>query len=67
MTLTNEEFHSFDPGLRIALKGEEFRWRMLDRLLLHSDSFYKELGVRKRVPSAKIPRFGRKVRRLNPW
>ena len=45
--LTNEEFMSFDPGLRIALKGEEFRWRILDRLLAHSDSFYKELGVRK--------------------
>ena len=44
---TNEEFKSFDTGLRIVLKGDEFRWRILDRLLAHSDSFYKELGVRK--------------------
>ena len=28
--LTNEEFKSFDPGLRIALKGSELRWRILD-------------------------------------
>ena len=65
--LTNEEFKSFDPGLRIDLKGEEFRWRILDRLLAHSDSFYKELGVRKRETPARVSRFGRKVRRLNPW
>ena len=65
--LTNEEFKSFDPGLRIALKGSELRWRILDRLLVHSDSFYRELGVRKREAPARVPRFGRKVRRLNPY
>ena len=65
--LTNEEFKSFDQGLRIALKGSELRWRILDRLLVHSDSFYRELGVRKREAPARVPRFGRKVRRLNPY
>ena len=64
---TNEEFKSFDTGLRIVLKGDEFRWRILDRLLAHSDSFYKELGVRKRETPARVSRFGRKVRKLNPW
>ena len=65
--LTNEDFHGFDPGLRIDLKGENFVWRILDRLLGHSDSFYKELGVRKREAPARLPKFGRKRRRLNPW
>ena len=65
--LTNEDFHGFDPGLRIDLKGENFVWRILDRLLVHSDSYYKELGVRKREAPARLPKFGRKRRRLNPW
>eukprot|EP00439_Symbiodinium_sp_Y106_P030423 s1536_g3.t1 len=52
--LTNEDFHGFDPGLRIDLKGGNFVWRILDRLLVHSDSFYKELGVRKREAPARL-------------
>ena len=65
--LTNEEFHFFDPGLRILLKGEEFSWRALDRPLVPSDSFYKELGVQKCQTPAKVSKFTRKVRKLNPW
>ena len=40
--LTNEEFKESDPGLRIVLKRESFKWRILDRLLAHADSFYSE-------------------------
>ena len=36
--LTNEEFANFDPALRIPLKREDFTWRILDRLLVQSDS-----------------------------
>ena len=44
--LTNEEFKEFDPELRIDLDGKSFKWRILDRLLAHADSFYSELGTR---------------------
>ena len=63
--LTNEEFKEFDPDLRIVLKGESFKWRILDRLLAHADSFYSELGTRKREAPDRVPKFGRKVRKLN--
>ncbi|CAE7909221.1 unnamed protein product, partial [Symbiodinium sp. KB8] len=36
--LTNEEFANFDPALRRPLKREDFTWRILDRLLVQSDS-----------------------------
>ena len=44
--LTNEKFDSFDSEFRIPLKGEELEWKVLDKLLRHSDSFYKEVGYR---------------------
>ena len=61
--LTNEEFKQFDPELRIALDGKSFKWRILDRLLAHADSFYSELGTQ--APD-RVPKFGRKIRKLNP-
>ena len=63
--LTNEEFKGFDSDQRIDLRAEDFQWRILDRLLAHADSFYRELGTRKR--EAPVPKFGRKVRKLDPW
>ena len=33
----------------------------------HADSFYSELGTRKQEAPDRVPRFGRKVRKLNPW
>ena len=65
--LTNEEFKEFDSGQRIDLRGEDFQWRILDRLLAHADSFYQELGARKREAPARVPKFSRKVRKLGPW
>ena len=40
---------------------------MLDRLLARADSFYSELGARKREAPDRVQKFGRKVRKLNPW
>eukprot|EP00439_Symbiodinium_sp_Y106_P048725 s3770_g6.t1 len=57
--LTNEEFKGFDSDQRIDLRAEDFQWRILDRLLAHADSFYRELGTRKR--EAPVPKFGRKA------
>ena len=65
--LTNEEFKEFDSDQRIDLRGEDFQWRILDRLLAHADSFYQELGTRKRETPVRVPKFGRKVRKLDPW
>ena len=65
--LTSEEFKELDPELRIALDGKSFKWRILDRLLAHADSFYSELGTRKREAPDRVQKFGRKVRKLNPW
>ena len=65
--LTSEEFKELDPELRIALDGKSFKWRILDRLLAHADSFYSELGTRKREAPDRVPKFGRKIRKLNPW
>ncbi|CAE7261317.1 unnamed protein product, partial [Symbiodinium pilosum] len=45
--LTNEKFDMFDSSFRIPLKGEELEWKVLDKLLRHSDSFYKEVKTRK--------------------
>ena len=55
--LTNEKFDSFDPEFRIPLKGEDMRWRVLDKLLGCADNFYSELKKRKAAP----------VRKLDPW
>ena len=45
--LTNEKFDSFDPEFRVPLKGEDMRWRVLDKLLNCADNFYSELKKRK--------------------
>ena len=58
--LTNEEFKEFDSDLRIELRGENFKWRILDRLLAHADSFYQEQGTRKQEAPDRVPKFGRK-------
>ena len=65
--LTNEEFKEFDSGQRIDLRGEDFQWRILDRLLAHADNSYQELGTRKREAPARMPKFSSKVRKLDPW
>ena len=40
--LTNENFASFDPNFRIALKGEALVlvWRVLGRLLSHATGYF---------------------------
>ena len=38
--LTNEKFDMFDPEFRVPLKGEDMRWRVLDKLLSCADNFY---------------------------
>lgn len=65
--LTNENFASFDPEFRVKLEGSSLEWRILDRLLEHSASYYHELGVQKRERKAKPTRFSRKVRKLGAW
>ena len=55
------------PDQRIDLRGEDFQWRILDRLLAHADGFYRELGTRKREAPVRVPKFGRKVRKLDAW
>ena len=65
--LTNEKFDSFDSQFRIPLKGEELKWRVLDRLLGHADGYYNELSARKQASGrGPVKRFG-KSRKLNPW
>ena len=65
--LTNENFASFDPEFRVKLEGSSLEWKILDRLLEHSASYYHELGVQKRERKAKPLRFSRKVRKLGAW
>ena len=64
--LTNEKFDMFDSALRIPLKGEELEWKVLDKLLRHSDSFYKEVKTRKASAAVKLPA-SKRARRLQPW
>ena len=51
--LTNESFKDFSPEFRIPLKGEDIKWRILDKLLVHADSFYKELVQHKAQPETR--------------
>ena len=64
--LTNEKFDSFDPNVRVPLKGEDMRWRVLDKLLDCADSFYSELKKRKAAPVGPVGKAG-KIRQLKPW
>ena len=64
--LTNEKFDMFDSAFRVPLKGEELEWKVLDKLLRHSDSFYKEVKTRKASVAAKLPA-SKRARRLQPW
>ena len=64
--LTNEKFDMFDSAFRIPLKGEELEWKVLDKLLRHSDRFYKEVKARKASTTAKLPA-SKRARRLQPW
>ena len=57
--LTNEKFDSFDPEFRVPLKGEDMRWRVLDKLLSCADNFYSELKKRKAAPVGPSRRPGR--------
>ena len=52
--LTNERFDMLDSSFRVPLKGEELEWQILDKLLRHSDSFYKEVKARKVSATAKL-------------
>ena len=56
--LTNEN-DSFDPNFRVPLKGEDMRWRVLDKLLNCADNFYSELKKRKAAPVGQEGRPGR--------
>ena len=53
--LTNEKFDSFDPEFRVPLKGEDMRWRVLDKLL-----------KRKAALIGPVRKAG-KIRKLDPW
>ena len=64
--LTNEKFDMFDPEFRVALKGEDMRWRVLDKLLSCADNFYSKLKKRKAAPIGPARKAG-KVRKLDPW
>ena len=64
--LTNEKFDSFDPEFRIPLKGEDMRWRVLDKLLGCADNFYSELKKRKAAPVGPSRKAG-KIRKLDAW
>ena len=64
--LTNEKFDSFDPEFRVPLKGEDMRWRVLDKLLSCADNFYSELKKRKAAPIG-VSRKAGKIRKLDPW
>ena len=64
--LTNEKFDSFDPEFRVPLKGEDMRWRVLDKLLSCADNFYSELKKRKAAPIGPSRKAG-KIRKLDPW
>ena len=64
--LTNEKFDMFDSSFRIPLKGEELEWKVLDKLLRHSDSFYKEVKTRKASATTRLPA-SKRARRLQPW
>ena len=63
--LTNEKFDSFDPEFRVPLKGEDMRWRVLDKLLSCADNLY-ELRKRKAAPVGPS-RKAEKIRKLDPW
>ena len=56
----------FDPEFRVPLKGEDMRWRVLDRLLSCADNFYSELKKRKAAPIGPSRKAG-KARKLDPW
>ena len=62
--LTNEKLDSFDPKFRVPLKGEDMRWRVLDKLLGCADSFYSELRKRKAAPIGPVGKVG-KIRKLD--
>ena len=65
--LTNEKFDMFDPELIwVPLKGEDMRWRVLDKLLSCADNFYSELKKRKAAPVGPLRKAG-KARKLDPW
>ena len=64
--LTNEKFDSFDPEFRVPRKGEDMRWRVLDKLLSCADNFYSELKKRKAAPVGPSGKAG-KIRKLDPW
>ena len=62
----NEKFDSFDPEFRVALKGEDMRWRVLDKLLSCAHNFYGELKKRKAASIGPV-RKARKIRKLDSW
>ena len=50
------------PEFRVPVKGDEIRWRVLDKLLGCADSFYGEL--KKRIGPVKK---AGEMRKLSPW
>ena len=56
---------------RIPLKGEDMKWRILDKLMAGADNFHQELKASKGENRAKPARFQAaskaKQRRLAPW
>ena len=55
-----------DPEFRVPLKGEDMRWRVLDKVLGCGDNFYSELKKRKAAPVGPSGKAG-KIRKLDPW
>ena len=53
--LTNEKFDAFDMDSRMPLKGEDMKWRILDKLMAGADNFHQELKARKGDKRAKPP------------
>ena len=66
--LMNEKFDAFDMDSRIPLKGEDMKWRILDKLMAGADNFHQELKVRKCCKRAKPARSRLQVRlRKGGW
>ena len=40
--LMNENFDAFDLNFRIPLKGEDMKWRILEKLIAGADNFHQE-------------------------
>ena len=71
--LTNELFHRFDPGLRVAIQIEEIKWEVLPGLVSYGIEMYDEVERtrKRRGGSTEAPGTseGKRKRQgaLDPW